>query len=586
MDRIQELLARLREPGDNPLSNDELAELTTLCRDRARELRGEATITQEVVTELTTLRDAVTEAATEQTTRDEAQATLDAAAADALAAIDPEPDPVVAEVTDPADPAAVTDPAADPADPAAAAVTDPATPAADPAAPVTEPLAASATPARPAPRAAAAFIPAARRATPAADEDTSRARVRLVASSEIPGVAQGSEITSMDQLGAAVTERLRTLHNGRAMVASLITEYPEDRDLRGLSPQEAGDRIDAVVNPRTLVATGGICSPVAVDYSLLNISVGDRPLKAGLPGFQADRGGLVFVTPPVISGLAGATSIWTEATDASPGGDTKDVLTVTCGATQTVYVDAIPTRLRFGNMQARFFPEQVATNTALALAAGARKAETKLWDAIRAASTIATAPKYLGATRNLLSTLDLACAAYRDRHRTSDGVKLRIIIHRAWRDAIRSDMAREIGHAQTGEFNSLAISDAQIDAWFAARGVSPIWVMDSLTAGTFSGVVTPAQSFGAQGAGSALTTWPTKCVFTLYAEGSYQFLDGGRLDLGVVRDSTLDDTNDYETFIEPFENVAFRGVEADTVVATVAPDGGSAGTVTPAEPSE
>jgi len=27
--------------------------------------------------------------------------------------------------------------------------------------------------------------------------------------------------------------------------------------------------------------------------------------------------------------------------------------------------------------------------------------------------------------------------------------------------------------------------------------------------------------------------------------GTFQFLDGGRLDLGVVRDSTLDATNDY-----------------------------------------
>ncbi len=36
----------------------------------------------------------------------------------------------------------------------------------------------------------------------------------------------------------------------------------------------------------------------------------------------------------------------------------------------------------------------------------------------------------------------------------------------------------------------------------------------------------------------------------LYPEGTFQFLDGGRLDLGVCRDSTLDATNDYESFVE------------------------------------
>ncbi len=68
-------------------------------------------------------------------------------------------------------------------------------------------------------------------------------------------------------------------------------------------------------------------------------------------------------------------------------------------------------------------------------------------------------------------------------------------------------------------------------------------------------------------------------VWFLYVEGTFQFLDGGRLDLGVVRDSLLDATNDYETFVEVFENVAFRGLECYQVQSTIKPSGGSAGTV-------
>jgi hypothetical protein len=56
-------------------------------------------------------------------------------------------------------------------------------------------------------------------------------------------------------------------------------------------------------------------------------------------------------------------------------------------------------------------------------------------------------------------------------------------------------------------------------------------------------------------------------------------MSGGVLDIGVVRDSTLDATNDYEIFTEVFETVAFRGVEALTVVSPWLPNGGSTGTV-------
>jgi len=68
-------------------------------------------------------------------------------------------------------------------------------------------------------------------------------------------------------------------------------------------------------------------------------------------------------------------------------------------------------------------------------------------------------------------------------------------------------------------------------------------------------------------------------VWFLFVEGTFQYLDGGRLDLGVVRDSILDATNDYETFVEVFENVAFRGIEAYQVQSTILPTGGTAGTV-------
>src|SRR5581483_9303363 len=124
---------------------------------------------------------------------------------------------------------------------------------------------------------------------------------------------------------------------GRVLLASARYEYPETRKL-GSDPWENTRKIDAVINPQALVATGGICLPTNVDYAVPTFATADRPIRDGLPGFEATRGGLRFVQPPDIGALAGATGIWSEATDASPGAATKPVISIQCGSEQTVYV--------------------------------------------------------------------------------------------------------------------------------------------------------------------------------------------------------------------------------------------------------
>jgi hypothetical protein len=66
----------------------------------------------------------------------------------------------------------------------------------------------------------------------------------------------------------------------------------------------------------------------------------------------------------------------------------------------------------------------------------------------------------------------------------------------------------------------------------------------------------------------------------VFLEGSIQYLDAGRLDLGVVRDSTLDATNDYETFVETFEGIANRGFAGSVlqIVMSLCANGQSAAT--------
>jgi hypothetical protein len=70
--------------------------------------------------------------------------------------------------------------------------------------------------------------------------------------------------------------------------------------------------------------------------------------------------------------------------------------------------------------------------------------------------------------------------------------------------------------------------------------------------------------------------------FLLSVPGTFVFLDGGVLDLGVVRDQTLVGTNDAVIFSETFENVARRGNDdaAMLIDCEVCPDGSTTAAVT------
>lgn len=431
---------------------------------------------------------------------------------------------------------------------------------------------------------------AARAGTPKASpesDDAPRVRGALVASAALGANRNGTVIKDRYELAEEMTGLLNRMKRtdkatGDVLVASAEWTYPEERRLssgpgESLSLEDA-KKMDAVTHPMALVASGGICAPVNVDWSLGTWAVADRPIRDGLPAFQATRGGLTFRTPPDYSGLTGATTIWSEATDASPGLATKPVLQIACPSVQTVYVNAVPTRIGFGNMEARFDPETVAANTDLAIAAAAHVAEQELLTLIQAASTgTVTTSAYLGASRDMLRILDQFMAAYRDLHRLSSNQVVTMIFPRWAVDIFRADRVAEIGH-DGQSVDPLAIPLEYIESALRLRNINPIWHLDGLAAGSNF----PNQYFGAFSAG-AIPTWPDKMAIQVFLEGSIQFLDGGRLDLGVVRDSLLDATNDYETFTETFEGIAARGFSnsAITLSIDVVPNGATAGTVTP-----
>jgi hypothetical protein len=281
-------------------------------------------------------------------------------------------------------------------------------------------------------------------------------------------------------------------------------------------------------------------------------------VRDALPRFQADRGGIRFIVPPVLSDYANAVGVWTAANDAAttPNPAAKTSLTVAAASETTVGTDAVTLQLQFGNLATRAYPELIARHNELGLIQHAREAEQYLASKLTSGSTAVTTTSLIGVARDFLVQVGRAGAAYRSRHRLDPQMPLRVIAPYWIKDAMVADLAL----AMPGDNTLNAVNE--IDGYLASRNVNITWSHD-------------LNVFGAQGVG-AMTEFTDTFTWYIFAEGTFLFLDGGTLDVGIIRDSTLVGTNDYKMFIETFEGVAKVGVESLVVTSTISVNGAAA----------
>lgn len=462
------------------------------------------------------------------------------------------------------------DPEAEPADPAAPDP-EPAPAPAPTADAEPEPVLAAAAPALP-PVGALGAVPTARRHRPAP--------VRTRPAIEAIGLRRNVDFGELARIFIERREDFVSYSGGgeeKIRLGRMRVEFPEDRRLNGIGADaEAFERIvEPVVasamlpsswTDEALVASGGFCAPLEVDYEIAQISGAQRPVRDSLPRFGADRGGLRHIRPGDladvdVSGAGAAVGLWTNSTDEAPGENVKTCQTVPCPEVVDVELQAIYRCLQFGNFQSRAFPELVRKWIADVGAAWARVAEQELLDGIGANSTAITTTQVLGAVADLLAYINQAGASYRSRHRMPRDARLRLYLPAWVIDLFQADLARR--HAGDG-IGVFAVAEAEIRSWFAARNVNVTFYIDTETGA--------GQVFGAQGA-TDLRNFPSTAVWYLFHEGAFVFLDGGMLDLGLVRDSSLNETNDYRIFAESFEEIAFKGVESYKVTSTLCATG-------------
>ncbi len=415
------------------------------------------------------------------------------------------------------------------------------------------------------------------------------ARVRPTALDPVFG--QGTELNRRT-IAEGFARKLSDLDGGPAVgrvnLLQYRTEFPEERMLRrhdnAFSNLEKVGRVteaaSAIHARDAALVAAGFCAPFEVLYDIPVLGETDRPVRAALSRFGAERGGITY--RPALDGVTqtGGIGVWTEAQDEADPLVPKTCFEIVCPGILTASVEAVYLCLQFPNMSTRFDPESMDAAIRAQQIAHARFAENRLLTQLTAGSKALTTIRQMGATRDILVTLDKVTAYYRNVHRLTDASSLRAILPLWARNLMRADIARQM----VGDgLIALAITDAMIDDWFRERNISITWHLDGINPADLTtpepDVVTAAQFYTLAAAQSAVPGFPADVQMLLWAEGDWLLLDGGELNLGLVRDSTLNSENRFQTFSEAWEMPVNRGVEPLVVYMAVEPTGQSAATV-------
>lgn len=360
----------------------------------------------------------------------------------------------------------------------------------------------------------------------------------------------------MTKLGGAAHEPV--------VLATAVTAWEPDQMLVSGHEQNFGVLAGLAKKATALVASGGNCAPLAPSYEIFRVAEPMSPVENALPVVGAPRGGIRYISPPDFRDAAGGVRVTTEAEDAAgyPPTAVKPCIAVECPDVLDAQVDAVSQCVTFGNLNYRVFPEQVEAFLEDLAVMFAETKEIHYLDAINAGSTsVNTTPPY-SATRGTNFALAQAAHAYRKRNHMPTDAPLDLLAPDTLLPYLRVDMVNDLHLG----LSFLGATDEQVRAeLFAAHNLNVTFYYDSATGAN--------QAFnGAQSAGG-LNLWPTTYRLYMFSPGTWVRLDLGTLDVGIVRDSTLNSTNDLQIFSEQWIQAVKVGIESLRLNLTLCADG-------------
>ena len=433
----------------------------------------------------------------------------------------------------------------------------------------------------------------------------------ITASVGLPGVFEaGERLADLRQLGDLAETRARRLgvssgdrdrkvrfardRSGRYLgtmvdafggtqIASIERDWA-DR-LNEESPIEAVEAYRNKLNGKrrpaafeSLVAAGGWCAPGEPVWDFFDVSCVGGLID--LPTFGVNRGGVNIPTSPTVAdaytpdlgyfeaAFSNATVpwLWTEADDilTVTGSTNKPCLRVPCSAMVPYRLECYGICITQGNLADNAWPESTANFLRLIQNVHAMAANSRYISAIQtlAGATITQGVTCSGGGRGaaapLLNLAEIAAVDYRARYGACPDDVVEMVLPTWAATAVRMDLAKRMG---VSDF--MCVTNAQIAAWFNCRNIRLQFVEQYQQRAT-----------GQPGAATPITTLPGNVDFMIWFPGAVARGNGMTLNLGVVRDSTLNAENDHTAlWMEECHLIAQFGPAPRRYNVEICPDG-------------
>lgn len=306
----------------------------------------------------------------------------------------------------------------------------------------------------------------------------------LIAAADVPGYSNGQELEGMEAVTAAVLSRTKGLPSSNLATAqggvrqrygaALIKkdgfgELVQRRDGQGDMNLvwKAGDQ--SRLDGGSLVAAGGWCAPSETLYDLCQYETLEGMLS--IPEFQVNRGGIRFTQGPSFDDIYNACGfVQTEAE--AIAGDCKDCCMVDCPDFDEIRLDAIGLCVKSPLLTETAYPELVQRFIEGALIAHQHKVNKYILDAMVMAAGTPVVAADAGALSKTLESLVFTGIGMRYSYRLATDAQLEVVAPFWLKELLKIDLALENNR------DSNNVTDAEINAWFAARNMTVQFVYD------------------------------------------------------------------------------------------------------------
>ena len=361
------------------------------------------------------------------------------------------------------------------------------------------------------------------------------------------------DVVTFDDLAAVIDRHTASMNHGTWAAATrakrpMAERFPLATMSRGI-PEQAViqdprnvDQVEAAFAYATdekrlkggsLIAAGGWCAPSTILYDDWLDLEGTGGLLS-LPEVGANvTGGIMRPKPESFAAMLLEDLGWdySEEEDIDgdydgEGGGSKPCVRPPCPEWEEIRLRIEGLCIQAGLLQRRGAPESIRRFIRRAILAWEHHSQGRLLARMVAGSTAVTMPSgTAGSISPLLSAIEKQVTHFRYQERMNPNATLEAVFPLWVLGALRADISY-----RNGDLDVLSVTDAQIRAWFAARGVNPQFVYNwqDIT-----------------GAATAFTTWQTSVQFLLYPAGGWRRISTEVLTLETLYDSTLLGTNDY-----------------------------------------